>query len=79
MRWFAGFFVLNLGLVGAAYAMLWMTGAFEDSGLSVHGWIALCLGTTVASLLGIGLMGLVFYSNRQRVDDLVNRTAEKQE
>lgn len=79
MRWFAGFFVLNFGLVGAAYVILWMTGAFEDAGLSMHGWIALCLGTTIASALGIGLMGLVFYSNRQRVDDLVNRTVEKQE
>lgn len=78
MRWFAGFVTLNIAQINFAYATVWMTGMFGDVGLSTDGWIALCLGTTFASALGIGLMALVFYSDREGVDDLAGLTAEAQ-
>lgn len=51
----------------AVYA--WQTlGASE---MSVHGYIALALGIIGTAGLGIGLMSLVFYSNRYGYDDRV--------
>ena len=39
-----------------------------DSGIGVNGWIALVLGIVVTLALGIGLMALVFISNRRGYD-----------
>jgi hypothetical protein len=59
-------FVLALIAIGV-YA--WQTlGASE---MSVHGYIALALGIIGTAGLGIGLMTLVFYSNRYGYDDRV--------
>jgi len=40
-----------------------------DSGIGVNGWIALVLGIVVTMALGIGLMALVFISNRRGYDE----------
>jgi len=40
-----------------------------NSGISVNGWIALILGVLVTLAVGIGLMTLVFVSNRHGYDD----------
>jgi hypothetical protein len=40
-----------------------------DSGIGVNGWIALVLGIVVTLALGIGLMALVFISNRRGYDE----------
>jgi hypothetical protein len=53
--------------------MLWVVGGFEDSGLSAHGWVALFLGITLTSALGVALMALVFYSDRKNYDEDANR------
>jgi hypothetical protein len=37
--------------------------------LGVHGWIAFTLGVVVTSLLGVGLMALVFHSDRSGQDE----------
>jgi hypothetical protein len=60
--------VLALALVAIGiYA--WRTlGASE---LTVHGYIALVLGVTGTIVLGVGLMVLVFYSNRYGYDERV--------
>jgi hypothetical protein len=39
------------------------------AGLSIHGWIAVGIGVVLASLLGFGLMFLVFHSSRQGYDE----------
>ncbi len=44
---------------------------FDPSVLSLHGWIALGLGTALSLLLGGGLMALVFYSARTGYDDRI--------
>jgi hypothetical protein len=37
--------------------------------ISMHGWIALGLGTVLSLVVGVGLMALVFYSARRGFDD----------
>jgi len=44
-----------------------------DSEISVAGWIAMGLGIVVTLALGIGLMSLVFYSNRRGYDESARR------
>jgi hypothetical protein len=69
MRWLAYFAAFNVALVTVVLLMLWATGTFEGAGLSTNGWVALFLGIIFTSALGIALMGLVFYSNREDIDD----------
>ena len=40
-----------------------------DTGMSAGGWIALVLGVVATLALGIGLMALVFISNRRGFDE----------
>ena len=40
-----------------------------DTGMSVGGWAALVLGVIVTLALGMGLMALVFISNRRGFDE----------
>lgn len=40
-----------------------------DSGIDLNGWIALILGVLATLAVGIGLMSLVFISNRRGYDD----------
>jgi hypothetical protein len=40
-----------------------------DAGIDLNGWIALFLGVFATLGLGIGLMSLVFISNRRGYDD----------
>lgn len=38
--------------------------------MGVHGWTAMILGAVFALALGIGLMFLIFYSNRKGYDEI---------
>jgi hypothetical protein len=38
--------------------------------MGVHGWAALILGVVFSLALGVGLMFLIFYSNRRGYDDI---------
>jgi hypothetical protein len=40
-----------------------------DTGIDTSGWIALVLGALVTVAVGVGLMSLVFISNRRGYDD----------
>jgi hypothetical protein len=44
---------------------------WDASAMSIHGWIALTLGTLLSLAVGGGLMALVFYSARKGYDDRV--------
>ena len=54
-----------------------MTGEFwsstGDSEISEAGWFAMGLGIFVTLVLGIGLMSLVFFSNRRGYDEIGRR------
>jgi hypothetical protein len=40
-----------------------------DVGIGLNGWIALVLGIVVTMAVGIGLMALIFISNRRGYDE----------
>ena len=56
--------LLLLAVGGALY--FWL--AFNDVEMSAHGIFALTLGVGVSLALGIGLMRLVYFSNRKGFD-----------
>jgi dipeptide/tripeptide permease len=55
-------------IIGVAIASIW-TG-LGDSDISAAGWLAMGLGVIVTLALGIGLMALVFISNRRGYDEI---------
>jgi hypothetical protein len=65
-------FLLTLSLGGILAAVLFgtLTG-WDASAMSIHGWIALGLGTFLSLAIGGGLMALVFYSARKGYDDRI--------
>ena len=69
LRWGLTFVLCCLGAIAAVYLALWAFGDFHDLGLSVNGFIALAIGTVLSVGLGVGLMALVFYSDRSGSDD----------
>lgn len=71
MRWLIFYSTVTLGGIVAAMAIFWAFGGFDQLGLSESGAVALCVGIIFTSLLGVGLMALVFYSDRSNVDEAV--------
>ena len=69
MRRIAGFSAACLGFIALGVLIVWVMGGFEGGNLSGHGWIAYALGATLTSALGIGLMALVFHSDRSGRDE----------
>ena len=56
--------------LGAVLALVWsMWAAIGDAEISASGWVALVLGVLATLALGIGLMALVFISNKRGYDD----------
>jgi uncharacterized membrane protein YhaH (DUF805 family) len=56
-----------LAIVIAVIASAWS--GLGDTGMSAAGWAALVLGVIVTLALGVGLMALVFISNRRGFDE----------
>jgi hypothetical protein len=56
-----------LVVTGVWAAYVW--NASSDVPMSVHGWIALGLGTFFSLLIGCGLMALMFFSSRSGHDE----------
>ena len=67
----AGVAVVAVTIVGAVSVVNWRV--IGDSGIDTNGWIALVLGVLVTLAVGIGLMMLVFISNRRGYDDPATR------
>jgi hypothetical protein len=64
-----GFSAACLGFIGLVLLVVWIMGGFESVHLSLAGWIAYGLGVVLTSVLGVGLMALVFYSDRSGRDE----------
>jgi hypothetical protein len=61
---------LLLGFLGIATAWaIWVWVSVGDVQMSSHGWTALVLMVVFSLLVGVGLMGLVFYSARHGYDE----------
>ena len=59
--------MLVVAVIVTVAAVNW--GEVGDAGIDTNGWIALVLGVLVTLAVGIGLMTLVFISNRRGYDD----------
>jgi hypothetical protein len=68
MVWVIRFSLVCLASIGAALAIVWAVNGFSGLGLDTNGVIALVLGMIFTSALGVGLMALVFSSNREARD-----------
>jgi hypothetical protein len=53
--------------VAAVIAAVWVE--LGDAGMSAAGWVAMALGIVATLALGVGLMALVFISNRRGFDE----------
>jgi len=74
MRWILLFSACCVGLLAFIALVLWGVNGWTAPTLSVHGWIALVLGTLISSGLAILLMALVFHSDRSGTDADVSST-----
>lgn len=63
------FSLYSSGAIGAVLVLAWIFGGFDTEGISTHGIIAIVLGTMLTVFVGVGLMALVFYSDRSGQDD----------
>ncbi len=54
-----------------AITMFGVLTGWDGSAMSIHGWIALGIGTFLSLALGGGLMALVFHSARKGYDDRI--------
>ena len=57
--------ILLMTMIWAGY--VWT--ATSNIEMSIHGWIALGLGTVFSLVIGCGLMALMFFSSRSGYDD----------
>ena len=62
--------ILLLVLTGVWGVSVW--NASSDVPMGKHGWIALGLGSFFSLLIGVGLMALMFFSNRSGHDDIAD-------
>ncbi|MCW5770432.1 MAG: hypothetical protein KIT16_02260 [Rhodospirillaceae bacterium] len=69
MRWILTFAAICVAAVAAVLGSLWLAGGADELELGLHGYIALALGIVFTAGVGIGLMALVFYSNRSGRDE----------
>lgn len=63
-RWLHSYSRICAGVLAVVAVALILLVWFGDLGLSIHGVIALFLGSFFTVLLAMGLMGLVFLSDR---------------
>ena len=61
--------VVLFGLLASAGKFMIDTWRHTTAIMSIHGYIALCLGVFFSVLIGCGLMGLLFYSSRRGYDE----------
>ena len=61
--------VVLVGLLGLAGMFMIDTWRQSTAIMSIHGYIALCLGVFFSLLIGCGLMGMLFYSSRRGYDE----------
>ena len=74
-RWMTFFVVASLCGIAAVLFLLWAFNGFHGLGIGAAGTVSVVFGIVVASALGVGLMALIFYSDRSNMDEDVTRSA----
>ena len=69
MKWILSYSLVCIGAILGILVFVWALNGFDTAGVSTHGIIAIVLGTTFTVLLAVGLMALIFYSDRSGRDD----------
>jgi hypothetical protein len=65
--------VLSVAVIAAAIAIFAAAGGADTVGMSTNGLIAMAAGIVLSVGLAIGLMALVFHSNRSGRDEVASR------
>lgn len=73
MSWLRVFLIVCPILVVLALLGAWAAMGFDTFGLSLQGLLAMIAGAVLSSALAIGLMALIFLSNRSGHDEEVGR------
>ena len=71
--------ILAVLLIGTGFLAMSTWNATAGVEMSMHGWIALGLGTFFSLVVGCGLMALVFYSSRYGYDEAGDSFRQKYE
>ena len=71
--------ILAILLIGTGFSAMSAWNATADVEMSMHGWIALGLGTFFSLVIGCGLMALMFYSSRHGYDEAADSFRQKYE
>ena len=66
--------VAAAAIAGIGWYLVWALSELGDVELGLNGWLALAAGVIATLALGLGLMRLVYLSNRRGYDE---RAAEK--
>jgi hypothetical protein len=74
MKRLASFFAICLAGIALVMTLIWLGGGFSGYGSDRSMGVAIVLGVLFTSLLGVGLMGLMFYSERSGRDSDVGRS-----
>ena len=69
LRWLVGYVLATLGGIALVLLVLWTLDGFQGFNLDAGATAAVVVGIAVTSALGVGLMGLIFYSDRIGADD----------
>jgi hypothetical protein len=69
IRWLIGYAITTLSGIALVLLALWGMDGFQGFNLDAGATAAVVVGIAVTSALGVGLMGLVFYSDRINVDE----------
>jgi preprotein translocase subunit SecF len=69
MKWILTYTLACSAAIGVVLALAWALGGIDTEGISTNGIIAIVLGTVFTVLVAVGLMALIFYSNRSGQDD----------
>ncbi len=70
------FVAASLGGIAAILLVVWLAGGFHRTALDANITLALVLGILFTCLLGVGLMALIFYSDRSGQDEQAHRFGE---
>ncbi|MCW2243534.1 hypothetical protein [Azospirillum canadense] len=73
MSWLRVFLIACPVLVAVVLLGAWAVQGFDTFGLSLQGLLAMIAGAVLTSAVAIGLMALVFLSNRSGHDDDIGR------